>query len=120
MKLLPIAVVFGLALFAGGVFLIGDGGVSGVASPGPTGPRSQPSQATTGERLVRLQVDNMYCASCPYIVRQALERTPGVTKASVMFREKLAVVRYDPGKTDVAALVSATTRIGFPSRLATN
>lgn len=120
MKFLTIYAVFGLALVAGGVLLVGDGGVVGVSASGGSASNEQATQVATGERLVKLHVDNMYCASCPYIIRQALERTPGVSKASVKFRKKLAIVHYDPSKTDVAALVSTITNIGYPARLVTN
>ena len=69
-----------------------------------------------GLRTVRLEVDGMYCASCPYIVQAALLRTAGVIEAKVSFGR--AIVTYDQSKTDAAALTWATTQYGYPSRLA--
>ncbi len=120
MKFLSVAVIFGLALVASAVLLLGDGGVARVSASGGSASSEQATQVAAGRRLVKLHVDNMYCASCPYIIRQALERTPGVSKASVKFRKKLAIVHYDPSKTDEAALVSTITNIGYPARLVTN
>lgn len=120
MKFWSVAAILGLALIAGGVLLVGDGGVANVSASGGSVSNEQATQVATGERLVKLRVDNMYCASCPYIIRQALERTAGVSKASVKFRRKLAIVHYDPSKTDVAALVSTITSIGYPASLAAN
>lgn len=74
-------------------------------------------QVAVTERSVTLRVDGMFCPSCPYIVRRALEKSPGVLKVSVSLRDMIAVVTYDAGTTDVAALIEATTGIGYPSRV---
>ena len=68
------------------------------------------------EQTVTLEVNGMTCASCPYIVKQTLTKVDGVTAVDVSFAEKLAVVTYDDGKTEVAALTQATANMGFPSR----
>jgi len=72
--------------------------------------------AATDRATATLAVDNMYCASCPYIVRTALTRTPGVIAAEVSLRDRTAVVTYDRKATTVATLVAATTAAGYPSR----
>lgn len=74
------------------------------------------ASAFAAERKVTLAVEKMTCASCPYIVKQALTRVPGVKHAEVSFEQKSAVVTFDDAKTDVAALTSATSEAGFPSR----
>jgi mercuric ion binding protein len=43
--------------------------------------------ATAAERTVTLAVDGMTCASCPYIVRTALQEIPGVARAEVSYAE---------------------------------
>jgi mercuric ion binding protein len=68
------------------------------------------------ERSVTLAVDNMTCELCPPIVRKSLVRVPGVSKAEVSAEMHRAVVTFDEGKTNVAALVDATTKAGYPSR----
>lgn len=65
---------------------------------------------------VTLAVEQMTCATCPLTVRIALERVDGVESAAVDFETKLAVVTFDPSLTDVAALIDATTNVGYPSR----
>lgn len=70
------------------------------------------------QRTVTLAVDNMSCASCPYIVEQSLERVDGVVDATVSFEEHTVVVRYDNAQTDVDALTHATGDAGYPSRVA--
>ena len=74
-------------------------------------------QALAGERTVRLAVENMDCAACPLIVKQSLARVPGVTKVEVSYARKTASVTFDDAKASVAALIQATTKSGYPSRV---
>lgn len=71
--------------------------------------------AVAAERTVTLAVQNMDCASCPFIVKSTLEAVPGVAKVAVSYREKTAVVTYDDNKVGVNALTVATTNAGYPS-----
>jgi periplasmic mercuric ion binding protein len=73
--------------------------------------------ASAAERTVTLTVDNMYCEACPYIVRKTLEHVSGVSKVSVSFKEKIAVVVFDDTKTSVKDLTGAVAKAGFPSAL---
>lgn len=75
------------------------------------------SATLAGERTVTLAVDKMTCASCPYIVKQALTRVSGVKHVSVSFEEKSAIVTFDDAATSVAGITKATADVGFPSRL---
>jgi len=72
-------------------------------------------RAMAEQRTVILAVDNMYCEACPYIVKKTLEHVAGVAKATVLFKEKTAMVVYDDAKTNVKALTDAATSAGFPS-----
>lgn len=76
---------------------------------------SGPSWA--GERTVTLAVDNLNCASCPYIVRRVLARVPGVGDDEVSYEGKTAIVTFEDTESAVTALTEATGRIGFPSRV---
>lgn len=69
------------------------------------------------ERTVTLDVENMYCAACPHIVRQTLMRVPGVQRAEVSYRARTATVTFDDATTGVAALTGATAEAGYPARL---
>jgi periplasmic mercuric ion binding protein len=73
--------------------------------------------ATAAERTVTFAVDGMTCASCPYIVRTALQDLPGVARTEVSYAEKTAVVTFDDARTTVAVLTQATADVGFPSRV---
>ncbi len=72
-------------------------------------------QSLAAERTVTLRVDNMYCASCPFIVQMTLERVDGVTDVKVSFRERAARVTFDDAKTTVKILREATLLRGYPS-----
>ena len=66
-------------------------------------------------QTVVLDVQNMTCALCPITVTKALEKVPGVAAAKVDLPKKTAIVKFDPDRTNVSALVKATTNAGFPS-----
>lgn len=68
------------------------------------------------ERTVTLKVDNMTCASCPYLVRKSLERVPGVLDARVSFETGTATVTFDDGVASIDGLTRATGAAGYPSR----
>jgi mercuric ion binding protein len=121
MKPAFLAAVIAPALVAGGVFMAGDFSAARVASPpsvGASGPVQQAAaERTAAERTVTLTVDNMYCASCPYIVKQSLAAVPGVKDVSVSFRNQTAIVTFDSARTNVAALTDATFEMGYPSEV---
>lgn len=65
---------------------------------------------------VSLSVENMTCATCPIVVRKALEGVEGVQSAQVDFAAKTATVAYDPAVAIVSDLTKATTNAGYPSQ----
>jgi mercuric ion binding protein len=75
--------------------------------------------AIAAEQEITLRVENMYCAGCPYMVKQALARVPGVSRIEVSYEAAtalaMAVVVYEDSETDVNALTAATSELGFPS-----
>lgn len=68
-------------------------------------------------QTVTLDVPTMNCATCPITVKRSLKNVEGVEKAEVTYETKLAVVSYDDAKTNVDALIKATTNAGYPSTL---
>ena len=62
--------------------------------------------ARAAERSVTLNVD-MWCAACSYIVKRSLESVDGVLGVAVSYESQNVVVRFDDGKSDVAALIRA-------------
>ncbi|MDE2379860.1 cation transporter [Bradyrhizobium sp.] len=73
------------------------------------------STAFAGERTVTFAVDNMTCASCPYIVKSSMEGVPGVAKVAVSFRAKTATVTFDEAKTNAAMIAAASMNAGYPA-----
>jgi periplasmic mercuric ion binding protein len=71
--------------------------------------------AMAADRTITLAVNNMYCASCPSIVKGSLEAVPGVAKVAVSFKDKTATIIYYDAKAGVNQLTSATTKAGYPS-----
>lgn len=71
------------------------------------------------EQRVTLRVENMYCASCPFIVKRSLARVPGVTSVEVSYDREaavaVAVVDYDEDEADVTTLTATTAGLGFPA-----
>ncbi len=78
------------------------------------------SSAFANERTVKLAVENMWCGSCPYIVKQVLTKVPGVNAVVVSSSEKSATVTFDDSKTTIKALTDATFESGYPSELIKN
>lgn len=73
--------------------------------------------AAAAVKTVTLAVQNMSCPVCPITVKKALNRVAGVAHADVSYEREEAVVTYDDAKTNVAALIQATTNAGYPSRV---
>jgi periplasmic mercuric ion binding protein len=114
MKNLLFAVVIGSALLAAGLLAAGDFGSPRVIATQASAPVQQ---ASATDRTVTLQVDGMFCPSCPYIVKKTLAAVPGVKDVSVSYKNKTAVVTFDGVRTNVAALTDATFEMGYPSEI---
>ena len=65
-----------------------------------------------GER-VDLPITGMTCAACANRIEKQLKKQPGVDACSVNFATAKATVKYDPGKTNVAALVQTVKDTGY-------
>jgi len=71
--------------------------------------------AFAGERTVTFAVDNMTCASCPYIVKSSMAAVPGVAKVAVSFQARTATVTFDDAKTSPDAIAAASMNAGYPA-----
>ena len=80
-----------------------------------------PLSAQAGEQTVILAVHHADCVLCAPIVKTALERVSGVKAVKVFQPDDMADVEarvtYDDGSTNVAALIAATTKAGYPSEV---
>ena len=68
-------------------------------------------------KTITLDVPSMYCSLCPITVSKALENIDGVSEVNASLESKSATVTFNDDKTNVQALISATTNAGFPSSL---
>ncbi len=68
-------------------------------------------------KTVILDVPGMTCKFCPITIRKALKKIPGVKDAKADYVSKTATVTFDPDKTSIDALISATANAGYPSTL---
>jgi mercuric ion binding protein len=71
--------------------------------------------AFAGERIVTFAVDNMTCASCPFMVKSSMAAVPGVAKVAVSFQAKTATVTFDDAKTNPDAIAGASMNAGYPA-----
>jgi len=74
------------------------------------------SAAFAADRTVTFAVDNMTCASCPYIVKTSMAAVPGVSDVVVSFEAKTATVTFEDTKTNSDAIAAASANAGYPAR----
>lgn len=58
-------------------------------------------------------VDGIRCASCVWLNEKILQRTEGVSLASVNYATHRARIRWDPAKVDIGFILSRITSIGY-------
>ena len=75
------------------------------------------SGAFAGERTTTFAVENMTCASCPYIVKSSMTAVSGVARVAVSFQAKTATVTFDDAKTSPDAIAAASVNAGYPAHL---
>ena len=73
--------------------------------------------AFAASRTVTLDVPGMDCPVCPITIKKALNKVDGVQAAAVNFDQRQATVTFDDAKTNVEALIKATTNAGYASTL---
>ena len=62
-----------------------------------------------------LQVSGMTCQHCVKTVQRTLEAVDGVEQAKVDLDGGRAVIEFDDGRTDAAALAGAVSEEGYPA-----
>ena len=75
--------------------------------------------AFANEQTVTLNVANATCELCGPIVKRSLNRVSGVLDVQMSETEGVAIakVRFEDSRTNVPALVTATTNAGYPSKI---
>lgn len=62
---------------------------------------------------ISLRILDMECAACVARLDRALEKLPGVQRAAVNYTAASALITYDEGVTDLAAIAARVKRAGF-------
>jgi copper chaperone CopZ len=75
-----------------------------------SGSSADAAQTAAAAATTTLHIEGMTCAGCATAVKLVLQKTPGVSAASVSYEQKRAVVTFDPRKTTPAKI--ATTLAG--------
>lgn len=73
------------------------------------------SLASQADETVTFDVERMTCATCPIVVRKAMQRVDGVKDVEVSLENRSAVVTFDPRATTVAEIGRASADVGFPT-----
>ena len=76
-----------------------------------------PQELKQGQDRIALNVENMTWPGCVVAVRNSLRALEGVIQVEVDLDEKLATVIYAIAVVETAALIAATTNVGFPSSI---
>ncbi|CAN5243444.1 hypothetical protein BH11PSE11_BH11PSE11_17490 [soil metagenome] len=76
-----------------------------------------PGFASASSQTISLTVPTMDCATCPITIKAALVKVPGVSRASVSYQRREAVIVFDDSKTNADELKKATADAGYPSFL---
>lgn len=101
-----------LIIVATGAFALTTGGIVFLVSA------ARPAEAATARtQTATFAVANMTCATCPITVKSAMKGVPSVQSVTVSFEKKTAVVVFDPSRAKPAAIVAASTGVGFPATL---
>ena len=69
------------------------------------------------EKKVKLSVPGMTCASCPYIVKGAINMLDGIKSVEATMEDLSATVTFDDEVTNLAEIREATANVGYPSTL---
>ncbi len=69
------------------------------------------------EKTVKLSVPGMTCASCPYIVKAAIEMVDGIKSVEATMDDRSATVIFDDEITNLDEIREATAEVGYPSSL---
>ncbi len=65
---------------------------------------------------LRFHIDGLTCASCVWVAETLLGRVPGVDSAFVSYGSGNATVRFQPGSTEVAAVIAPLHTVGWNVR----
>ncbi|MEM5855200.1 MAG: heavy metal translocating P-type ATPase [Candidatus Aenigmatarchaeota archaeon] len=65
------------------------------------------------ERKIVLEIEGMHCASCATTIEKKLSKLKGITKVSVSFATRKAVVLYNPNEIDEEKIKKVIKKLGY-------
>lgn len=74
-------------------------------------------QVQNSNQTVTLDMQNMTCAMCKITIKRALQGVDGVQVVNVDPESKTSTVTFSPQKTNIEALIKATTNAGYPATI---
>ena len=75
-------------------------------------------EPSEGGQSVLLSIAGMHCGACAGRIQEALIKMNGVTSARVIFADSEAEVHFDPGQTDITAIISTVAAAGYEAERA--
>ncbi|MCF6320849.1 MAG: mercury resistance system periplasmic binding protein MerP [Rhizobiaceae bacterium] len=75
------------------------------------------TMAMAAEQTIKLAVPGMTCASCPFIVKEAISRVEGIKSVEATMDDRSATVIFDDQITNLEEITQATANVGYPSTL---
>ena len=101
------------------VVALGAGGLGAMALLPTAGTQAVAEAASQNAlKTETFNIEKMTCATCPITVKKAMGKVSGVSSVDVDFQAKTAKVTFDPKRTDVSAIASASTNAGYPAHTA--
>ena len=73
--------------------------------------------STAAEQTIKLSVPGMNCASCPYMVEQAISKVDGIKSVEATMDDRTATVIFDDVLATVSEIQAATASIGYASTI---
>ena len=75
------------------------------------------SAGIAGEQTIKLSVPGMSCASCPYIVKQAISSVDGIKTVEATMEDRSATVTFEDTLASVEVIQQATANVGYPATI---
>jgi copper chaperone CopZ len=79
------------------------------------GPKIEESSGGSSPRLptCRVRIPSMDCEACAVLIQRRIRAQPGIVSIVVTFKQREAIVKYDPGQIAAADIVKAINETGF-------
>ncbi|HHP7233173.1 MAG TPA: heavy metal translocating P-type ATPase [Desulfobacterales bacterium] len=85
-------------------------------TPAPVSPEAAPETEAPNILAFQLEVRDMWCPACAWVIDETLKRTPGVIASTCNFSTDALRVQYDPVTTSPARLRAAVAALGYRVR----